>query len=68
MTLAASLRSTLVLAILSAPLVGCGGSGGREEGPPTAPVVSAENQDQLAKDVNAGAGSLGKGAPGVNKK
>ena len=59
----------LVLPIASAILVGCGdsGGGGRSEGPPTAPVVSTENQAQLAKDINAGAGPLGKGAPGVGK-
>ena len=69
MTLAVSVRSTLVLAILSAPLAGCGGgSSGRGEGPPTAPVVSAENQAQLAKEVNAGAGALSKGSPGVSKR
>ena len=68
MTLAASVRSTLVLAILSAPLAGCGGSSGQAEGPPTAPVVSADNQAQLAKEVNAGAGALSKGAPGVSKR
>lgn len=47
---------------------GCGGSGsGQIEGPPTAPVISSANQDQLAKDVNAGAGAIAKGSPGVKK-
>jgi len=56
------------LSVVAFILAGCGGSSGQQEGPPVAPAINAQNQDQLAKDVNAGAGSLGKGAPGVNKR
>ncbi len=73
MALSKAFRLSMVLAVLALPLVGfgCGGEGTTvDAGKSTAPPVTKENSEQLTKDINAGAGALGKGGggtPGVGK-
>ena len=68
MKFAKVLGLSLVSALLTLPMLGCGGEGSTPDaGKSTAPAVTKENAADLTKSVNAGAGDLGKGAPGINK-
>ena len=53
----------MILAVLVAPLAGCGAEGTTVDKAPTAPPITKENGKDLAKDINAG--GAGMKPPGV---
>jgi type IV pilus biogenesis protein CpaD/CtpE len=66
MITAKALRHALVLAFLAAPLAGCDSGGTTPDtAKPTAPPVTKENAKEATNQVNAGAGVLKTGVPGM---
>ena len=59
-----NLSRMLVLAVLAAPLTGCGDAT-TVDTKPTAPPITEENAKDMAKEINAGAGAGGMKSPGV---